>query len=162
MTSKKILIPLITVLAAVILFFTFFFIQKRSGKEIKTADLLESILNDRDFMVSLSLNSSFSHNDTEKWKNKYGTVKELLARSDAAKTVYRKYCKLFPNGREQGVYYSDGAERVVLCLLFSDDVYPKLSEKQKAEIGENPFKNGSRETASDSFYFVTYDTVPQS
>ena len=162
MTCKKILIPLIIVLVAVILIFAIFLFQRRadSNKDIKTVDLLESILNDQSFMLSLYLTSNLSHNYTEKWKNEYSAINDLLARNDAAKVIYKKYCKLFPNGRQQGAFYT-GEGQVVLCLLFSDDIYPQLSEKQKEKIGEDPFKNNFPEITFDSSYFVTYNVDPE-
>ncbi len=66
-------------------------------------------------------------------EKRYSTINDLLARNDAAKVIYKKYCELFPRGREQGVYYA-GAERAVLCLLFSDDIYPQLSARQKKKV----------------------------
>jgi len=158
MTYKKFLIPSIILLTTVILIFAIFLLQKKAYN-IKTTDLLESILNDQSFMVIISI-SSHSHNYTEKWKNEYSAINDLLARNDAAKVIYKKYCKLFPNGRQQGAFYT-GEGQVVLCLLFSDDIYPQLSEKQKEKIGEDPFKNNFPEITFDSSYFVTYNVDPE-
>ena len=156
MTYKKFLIPSIILLTTVILIFAIFLLQKKAYN-IKTTDLLESILNDQSFMLSLYLTSNLSHhNDTENWKNEYSAINDLLARNDAAKVIYKKYCKLFPNGRQQGAFYT-GEGQVVLCLLFSDDIYPQLSEKQKEKIGEDPFKNDSPKITFDSSDFVTYN-----
>ena len=157
MTYKKNLIPLIIVLTTIILIFAVFLLHKKADnkQDIKTADLLESILNDQSFMV-ISFISSHSHNYTEKWKNEYSAINDLLARNDAAKVIYKKYCKLFPNGRQQGAFYA-GEGQVVLCLLFSDDIYPQLSEKQKEKIGEDPFINNPPEITFDSSYIIAYD-----
>ena len=159
MTCKKILIPLIIVLVAVILIFAIFLFQKRadSNKDIKTVDLLESILNDQSFMLSLYLTSSLSHNYTEKWKKEYSAINDLLARNDAAKVIYKKYFKLFPNGRQQGAFYT-GEGQVVLCLLFSDDIYPQLSARQKKKVEKNPFSNNDPPIIEfDSSYIIAYD-----
>ena len=104
-----------------------------------TAELLDIVLSDPGMIMMERADSNLQRNNFESWKRNYNGIAELAAREDAAEAVYNRYAELFPDGIDRSLLYS-GTNRIVLCMLFSDDIYSGLTEAQKAAVGDTPFE----------------------